>query len=89
MRCSISVRPLGQGWSVSSDQIANLMVFTKGPCAEATARRLVSSLRRHGVSVEIDIWLRDGTRACHWILEPERERAQPLGGRRPVPDRVH
>lgn len=55
----INVAPLGEGWRVSLDGLANDMVFRSGRLAEAAARRLALRLARAGAPAEIRIHLRD------------------------------
>lgn len=56
----ISVKPLGDGWSVASDAFDGEMMFLSGAKAEAAARRLAETLARSGEHSEIRIFLRDG-----------------------------
>ena len=56
----ISVRPVGEGWSVQSDAFDSEMMFLSGAKAEAAARRLARTLAKTGESSEIRIFLRDG-----------------------------
>lgn len=59
----ISVRPVGDGWSVESDLFDSEMIFMSGAKAEAAARRLAQTLAKSGQSAQIRIFLRDGALA--------------------------
>ena len=64
----ISVRPVGDGWSVQSDAFDSEMMFLSGAKAEAAARRLAKTLARSGQSSEIRIFLRDGALAGQFAV---------------------
>jgi hypothetical protein len=59
----ISVKPVGDGWSVESDAFDSEMMFLSGAKAEAAARRLARTLSKSGQASEIRIFLRDGALA--------------------------
>jgi len=61
MTRTISVTPVGDGWTVRSDTFDGDMMFLSGAKAEATARRLARTLAVGGETVEVNIFLRDGT----------------------------
>ena len=74
MVCLIKVEPLGDGWRVSSDQIANDLLFRSGRQAEIAARRLAGRIAAAGKPAEIRIHLRDGALAARLDCPP-RSRA--------------
>ena len=59
----ISVRPVGDGWSVQSDAFDSEMMFLSGAKAEAAARRLARTVAKTGQNAQIHIFLRDGVLA--------------------------
>jgi hypothetical protein len=59
----ISVKPVGDGWSVGADAFDSEMMFLSGAKAEAAARRLAKTIAKSGHSSEIRIFLRDGALA--------------------------
>ena len=60
MNRTISVQPVGDGWSVTSDAFDSEMMFLSGAKAEAAARRLAETLARNGENSEIRIYMRGG-----------------------------
>lgn len=64
---TISVHPVGNGWSVSSDAFDSDMMFLSGAKAEAAARRMASALSQSGQDCEIRIFLRDGRLAGRFV----------------------
>lgn len=64
----ISVKPVGDGWSVQSDAFDSEMMFLSGAKAEAAARRLAKTLARSGQSSQINIFLRDGALAGQFAV---------------------
>ncbi len=66
----ISVKPLGDGWSVQSDAFDSEMMFLSGAKAEAAARRLANTLAKSGEPSEIRIFLRDGALAGRFAVSP-------------------
>lgn len=77
----IKVAPLGEGWRVSLDGLANDMVFRSGGLAEAAARRLALRLARAGAPAEIRMHSSDqslaGRFACPALPRPGRTSARP------------
>lgn len=63
MALQISVAPLGEGWAVRSDALADQLVFRQGARAEAAARTLAARAAQHGRPAEVAIFLRDGALA--------------------------
>lgn len=61
MTRTISVTPVGDGWTIRSDTFDGDMMFLSGAKAEAAARRLARTLADGGEKVEVRIFLRDGT----------------------------
>jgi len=68
----ISVKPVGDGWSVQSDAFDSEMMFLSGAKAEAAARRLAGTLAKSGESSEIRIFLRDGALAGQFAVPARR-----------------
>ena len=64
----ISVKPVGDGWSVQSDAFDSEMMFLSGAKAEAAARRLARTLAKSGQSSQINIFLRDGALAGRFAV---------------------
>jgi hypothetical protein len=64
----ISVKPVGDGWSVQSDAFDSEMMFLSGAKAEAAARLLAGTLAKSGESAEIRIFLRDGALAGRFAV---------------------
>jgi hypothetical protein len=64
----ISVKPVGDGWSVQSDAFDSEMMFLSGAKAEAAARRLAKTLAKSGESSQINIFLRDGALAGQFAV---------------------
>jgi hypothetical protein len=71
---TISVQPVGDGWSVAVDAVDGDMVFLSGAKAEAAARRMAAALANSGEATEIRIFLRDG-RLAGRFLTPARPMA--------------
>jgi hypothetical protein len=67
MALTISVIPVGEGWAVRSDGFDNEMLFQAGAKAESAARALARRYAADGVSVEVAIFLRDGTLAGRFL----------------------
>ena len=67
---TISVQPIGEGWSVTSDAFDADMVFLSGAKAEAAARRMAASMSNGGEAIEIRIFLRDGQLAGRFVTQP-------------------
>jgi len=68
----ISVKLVGDGWSVQSDAFDSEMMFLSGAKAEAAARRLAGTLAKSGESSEIRIFLRDGALAGQFAVPARR-----------------
>ena len=68
MTSIISVKPMGDGWSVQADTLESEMVFLSGAKAEAAARRLAGAWAKSGESSEIHIFLRDGALAGRFTV---------------------
>lgn len=66
---TISVEPLGDGWSVHMAGLANDQVFRSGVDAEAAARWLAHSLTRSGRSIEVQVRLRNGRLAGRILVD--------------------
>lgn len=67
----IAVTALPDGWKLTTDNIANDMVFRSGREAERAAKRLADRLARAGVWSEVRLHLKDGTLAARF-LSPAR-----------------
>ena len=67
---TISVQPVGQGWSVTSVAFDSDMMFLSGAKAEAAARRMATSMSNSGEASEIRIFLRDGRMAGRFVTPP-------------------
>jgi hypothetical protein len=67
----ISVKPVGDGWSVQSDAFDGEMMFLSGAKAEAAARRLAQTVAKSGQDAEIRIFLRDGARAAQMVVRAQ------------------
>jgi hypothetical protein len=67
----ISVKPVGDGWSVQSDAFDSEMMFLSGAKAEAAARRLANTLARNGQDSQINIFLRDGALAGQFAVHAQ------------------
>jgi hypothetical protein len=70
MSRTISVKPVGDGWSVQSNAFDGEMMFLSGAKAEAAARRLARTLSKAGEHAEIHIFLRDGAVAGRFSVPP-------------------
>lgn len=57
---TICVVPLGEGWAVEQEDLAESLVFISGGRAEAAARKLARATSRAGMSAEIVIHDRNG-----------------------------
>jgi hypothetical protein len=66
----VSVIPVSGGWAVTTRSLAGPMVFFSGAKAEAAARRLAETIARRGETVEIRIYLRDGSLAGRFVCAP-------------------
>jgi hypothetical protein len=66
----ITVRPLGDGWTIRLDEIANDMVFSKGAPAERAARCLGAQLAKAGQHSEVRVYDRDGVLAGQPLCIP-------------------
>lgn len=78
---SIKVEPLGEGWAVSVDGLAEPQVFRSGRVAEQTARSLGEKIAAAGDYAEISIYLRDGTHASRFVCVPgPAQRGVPCAG---------
>ena len=64
---TISVQPVGDGWSVASDVFDSDMMFLSGAKAEAAARRMAQAMSNSGEASEIRIFLRDGQLAGRFL----------------------
>ncbi|MDR3472369.1 MAG: hypothetical protein P4M09_11860 [Devosia sp.] len=73
----ISVLPLGEGWSVRLDEIANDMIFLSGAGAERSARRLGERLADAGEHAEIRIYARDGNLVGRFVCQPDTQTHSP------------
>jgi len=71
---TISVQPVGDGWSVVSDAFDSDMMFLSGAKAESAARRMADAMAKTGEASEIRIFLRDGQLAGRF-LTPARPMA--------------
>jgi hypothetical protein len=69
----VSVIPVSGGWAVTTRSLAGAMVFLSGGKAEAAARRLAETIARRGETVEIRIYLRDGSLAGRFVCAPMAE----------------
>jgi hypothetical protein len=69
----VSVIPVSGGWAVTTRSLAGPMVFFSGAKAEAAARRLAETIARRGETVEIRIYLRDGSLAGRFACAPMAE----------------
>ena len=67
MTRTISVTPIGDGWTIRSDTFDGDMMFLSGAKAEAAARRLARTLADGGEMVEVRIFLRDGALGGRWV----------------------
>jgi len=67
MTLAITVHPAGQGWAISTPDLAGEIYFISGGKAEAAARALARRLARAGRSVELEIVLRDGSIAARAV----------------------
>lgn len=70
---SISVTPVGSGWTVRSEPFDNEMHFFSGAKAESAARRMGSTITKGGDTAEIRIFLRDGSLAARFLCPPQVE----------------
>jgi hypothetical protein len=70
---SISVKPVGAGWTVRSEPFDNEMLFLSGAKAESAARRMARILADGGDTAEIRIFLRDGSLAARFLCPPRYE----------------
>jgi hypothetical protein len=64
---TISVQPVGDGWSVVSDAFDSDMMFLSGAKAESAARRMAAAMAKTGEASEIRIFLRDGQLAGRFL----------------------
>jgi hypothetical protein len=75
----ILVEPMDAGWTVRSDVFENLMVFRSGAAAERTGRDLARGLALAGEPAELQLRLKDGSRAARYIyLPPTDQDPDPL-----------
>jgi hypothetical protein len=83
----VVVEPLGNGWAVRSDALDNLMVFRSGGAAERAGLFLTRGLAAAGEPAELQVRLKDGTRAARFVCLPPTDRdPDPLMvGVRPTP----
>ncbi len=70
---SISVTPVGAGWTVRSEPFANEMLFLSGAKAESAARRMGRTIAEGGDTADIRIFLRDGSLAARFVCPPQGE----------------
>lgn len=75
----VIVEPLSTGWAVRSNAVDNLMVFRSGSAAERAGRHLALGLASAGEPAELQLRLRDGSRAARFVcLPPTDQDPQPL-----------
>ena len=65
-------------------ETAALQIFRSGRAAEKAARAMGERLARAGDTSEISIFLRDGSRAAHFVCAPQRPDGRDAGGLRPT-----
>jgi hypothetical protein len=70
---SISVNPVGAGWTVRSEPFDNDMLFLSGAKAESAARRMGRTIAEGGFTAEIRIFLRDGSLAARFLCPPRHQ----------------
>ena len=63
---TISVQPVGDGWSVVSDAFDSDMMFLSGT-GQSAARRMAAAMAKTGEASEIRIFLRDGQLAGRFL----------------------
>ena len=86
----VIVEPLASGWAVRSDVLDNLMVFSSGSAAERAGRDLAVRLAAAGEPAELQVRLKDGSKAARLVCLPPTDRdPEPLvvGVRPPPPPR--
>ena len=72
----MSVTPVEAGWAVRSDLLDNELVFFSGAKAESAARKLAQHIADQRGTVELRIFLRDGSLAGRSVYAA----ALPLAG---------
>jgi hypothetical protein len=83
MSRTIAVRAAAFGWSLCIDQQPGALLFATGAKAEAMARNLARRLAEAGQTIDILIYLRDGSLAGRLRSTPHAPTARPRGGPRP------
>ncbi|HZW15411.1 MAG TPA: hypothetical protein VFF66_04055 [Brevundimonas sp.] len=69
----VIVEPLASGWAVRSDALDNLMVFRSGSAAERAGRDLALGLAAAGEPAELQLRLKDGSKAARFVCLPPTE----------------
>lgn len=82
MSRTIAVRPAAFGWNLRIDEQPGGLLFTTGAKAEAMARNLARRLAEAGETIDILIYLRDGSLAGRLCSTPQAPTAHPRSGRR-------
>jgi hypothetical protein len=70
MSFTIIVRADQDGWRLEGDTVENGMMFLRGADAEAVALSLAERYADAGEPTEIEVFLRDGSLAGHYVTVP-------------------
>jgi len=79
MSRTLAVRSAGFGWTLCVDGQDGVLLFATGALAEQTARNLARRLAEAGETVNILIYLRDGSLAGRLRSTPAAPTARPQG----------
>lgn len=75
---TVSVMPANGGWRVTSDAIANDLMFRRGTAAERAAVRLAEAAAQAGELVRIEVCLADGAVARRFLCPSQTRNASDI-----------